>query len=46
MVAIVGGLKRGEREYLELLKSYNLKGKVYNTQCPNFVKKSKIVKCV
>ncbi|MGL5052338.1 MAG: DUF2325 domain-containing protein [Cetobacterium sp.] len=41
MVAIVGGLKRGEREYLEILKSYKLKGKVYNTQCPDFCKKIK-----
>ncbi|MEG2092143.1 DUF2325 domain-containing protein [Cetobacterium sp.] len=41
MVAIIGGLKRGEREYLELLKKYELKGKVYNTQCPNFCKKIK-----
>lgn len=41
MVAIVGGLKRGERDYMELLKSYQLKGKVYNTQCPNFCKKIK-----
>ena len=44
MIAIVGGLKRGEREYLELLKTYNLKGKVYNTQCPNFCKKIKKAK--
>lgn len=41
MVAIIGGLKRGEREYIDLLKNYELKCKVYNTQCPNFCKKIK-----
>lgn len=41
MVAIIGGLKRGERDYLDLLKEFNLKGKVYNTHCPNFCKKIK-----
>ena len=41
MVAIIGGLKRGEREYLDILKKYNLKGKVFNTHCPDFCKKIK-----
>lgn len=41
MVAIIGGLKRGERDYIELLKKYELKCKVFNTQCPNFCKKIK-----
>ncbi len=39
MVAIIGGVKKCEREYIELLKKDNIKCKVFNTMCPDFKKK-------
>lgn len=45
MVAIVGGVKKCEKEYKKILEDKNLKCKIFNTMCPNFKKKIENCEC-
>lgn len=45
MIAIIGGVKRCEKEYKEFLEKENIRCKFYNTLCPNFKKKIENCQC-
>ena len=44
-LAIIGGVKGIEREYLEVAKEFNCKCKLFNIKCPQFDKKIQNVDC-
>ena len=44
-LAIIGGIKGIEREYMEVAKEFNFKCKLFNIKCPQFDKKIQNVDC-
>lgn len=44
-LAIIGGIKGIEREYIETAKEFNCKCKLFNIKCPQFEKKIQNVDC-
>ncbi|MGL4533491.1 MAG: DUF2325 domain-containing protein [Fusobacteriaceae bacterium] len=45
MIAIVGGVKKCEKEYKKIMDEVNHKCKIFNTMCPNFKKKIENCQC-